>query len=644
MKGSIHSHRSTGLWRSMVLMLLAAATTLVASMAAHAATDAEQFQRFKDPNQWGAPAGNLNQTRYSALKSINTGNVKDLQMTWSQSSGALRGHEGQPLVIDNVGGKPMMFIISGCPDMSKCNIVQALDLSDPDHPVQAWNYMKTSGRDESAVPRACCDTVNRGGSYAEGKFVFGTLDGYVIALDAQTGKEAWIVKHAHPDKGETITPAPIIANDKVFIGFGGDEFAARGRVTAYNLADGKKVWEFYNNGSDKDVGLSENTNKAHPEYGTAGKDLGIKTYPGDEWQRGGGAAWGWYAYDPDLHLIYYGTGNPGLWSPSFRCGAKPQTQEACNNGDYDNKWSMSIFARNVDTGEVAWVYQKTPFDQWDYDGINEVILVDNLADSAGNKHKAVVEFDRNGFAYVLDRTDGTLLHAHKYVTANWAEKIDMKTGRPVKVAEHSPLLPQQNVQACPSAMGGKDQQPASVDPADPAWFYVPTNNWCMELNPQDRSHTQQGTVYVFANVYMYPEKPGVTGKVKKFNVVTGETKWEIPDPYPNWGGTLTTAGGLMFYGSLGGDFRAVDRETGKVLWSRKLGSGIIGNPITYSVKGKQYVSVWSGIGGWIGLPVTAGLDLGDKFGAIGATAMTKAAGLNHIPQGGTLYTFRIGGG
>ncbi len=602
--------------------------------AAMAATDSEQMARFKDGNQWGAPAGNLNQTRYSTLKDINTNNVKDLSMIWAQSSGTLRGHEGQPLVIENVAGKPMMFIESGWP-----NIVQALDLSDPDHPVQVWHYTKTSGRDESAVPRACCDTVNRGMSYAEGHLVFGTLDGYVISLDATTGKEQWVVKHAYPDKGETITPAPIIANDKVIIGFGGDEFAARGRVTAYNLADGKKVWECHSNGSDADVCMTKNTNKKHPEYGTFGKDLGIHTYPGDEWKRGGGAAWGWYAYDPDLHMVYYGTGNPGLWSPQFRC-AEPLTQENCNSGKFDNKWSMSIFARNVDTGEAQWIYQMTPFDQWDYDGINEVVLVDIPID--GVTKKALVHFDRNGFAYVLDRTDGTLLRANKYVTANWAEKIDMKTGRPVKVAEHSPLKAGVNTQACPSAMGGKDQQPVAVDPNDPTKFYVPTNNWCMELEPQERSHTQQGTVYVFANVYMYPEKPGVTGKFKKFDVVTGKTDWEIPDSFPNWGGALVTAGGLAFYGSLGGDFRAVDRASGKVLWSKKLGSGIIGNPIAYSVKGKEYISVWSGIGGWIGLPVTAGLDLNDKFGAIGATAMTKAANLASIPQGGTLYTFKVG--
>jgi PQQ-dependent dehydrogenase (methanol/ethanol family) len=293
----------------------------------------------------------------------------------------------------------------------------------------------------------------------------------------------------------------------------------------------------------------------------------------------------------------------------------------------------------VDTGEVAWAYQMTPFDQWDYDGINENMLEDATVD--GKPRKILIHFDRNGFAYVLDRTDGTLLRAHKYVTTNWAEKVDMKTGRPVKVYEHSPLKVHDNTQACPSAMGGKDQQPCAIDPSEPGMAYCPTNNWCMEDEPQERSHTQQGIVYVFANVYMYPEKPGITGKFKKFNVLTGETVWEIPDPYPNWGGALVTDGGVAFYGSLNGDFRAVDRGSGKVLWQRRLGSGIIGNPITYSVKGKQYVSVWSGIGGWIGLPVTAGLDLNDKYGAIGATAMTKAAQLNMIPQGGTLYTFAL---
>ncbi|MEG6509044.1 PQQ-dependent dehydrogenase, methanol/ethanol family [Methyloligella sp. 2.7D] len=612
---------------------------------AMANSDSEQLERMKDPDQWPAPGRDFELTRHSALSDITTDNVGNLQMIWNQSTGALRGHEGQPLVIKDVGGKPVMFFVSGCPSMANCNVVQALDLTDPDHPKQIWHYVKTTDRDESAIPRACCDTVHRGGSYADGKFVYGTLDGWLIALDGQTGKEVWVVKHAWPERGETITPAPLIADDKVIIGFGGDEFAARGRVTAYNLADGKQAWLCQSTGTDEQVCLTADTNKANPQYGQAEgiksgdpkKSLGITTFPGDDYKLGGGAAWGWYSYDPELKLVYYSTGNPGLWSPSYRCPDK--THEECNSGAFDNKWSMTIFARKVETGEAVWAYQMTPFDQWDYDGINENFLTDMKID--GKDVKALSHFDRNGFAYVLDRTDGTLLRAHKYVTANWAEKIDMKTGRPIKVREHSPLEVGRNVQACPSAMGGKDQQPGSVDPKEPNIFYMPTNNWCMELEPQERTHTNQGTVYVFANVYMYPEKPGTTGKIKKFDVLSGKTIWEIPDPYPNWSGTMVTDGGLVFYGSLGGDFRAVDRDSGKILWSRKLGSGIIGNPITYKVGGKQYVSVFSGIGGWIGLPVTAGLDLNDKFGAIGATAMTKAANLDKIPQGGTLNTFRV---
>ena len=200
-------------------------------------------------------------------------------------------------------------------------------------------------------------------------------------------------------------------------------------MTAYDLDTGKVVWTCHATGSDKDVCLTPDTNKAHPEYGTYGKDLGISTYPGDDWKIGGGAFWGLFSYDPELKLVYSSTGNPGLWSPSYRCGDK--THEECNTGKWDNKWSLTIFARKVDTGEVVWAYQMTPFDQWDYDGVNENMLTD--MDIDGKKVKALTHFDRNGFAYVLDRTDGTLLRANKYVTADWAEKIDLKTGRPIKV-------------------------------------------------------------------------------------------------------------------------------------------------------------------------------------------------------------------
>ncbi|WP_434361181.1 PQQ-dependent dehydrogenase, methanol/ethanol family [Parasalinivibrio latis] len=629
-------YRSSRGLPGLIGTLLLAFSMLITSPAGAETASAEIDKRAQDQKLWPAPGRDNALTRHSQLNQINTGNIENLQYAWSQSTGGLRGHEGQPVVV-NIDGKPMMFFSSGWP-----NIVQALDLSDPDNPVQIWNYEKQTDRDETAVPRACCDTVHRGLNYAKGKVITHTLDGFIIALDAKTGKELWVTKHAYPPKGETHTGPAMIAEDYVIAGFGGDEFAARGRMVAYDINTGKEVWTCHSTGSDNDVCITPDTNKANPHFGTYGQDLGLSSYPKDEWKIGGGAQWAWLSYDPELRIVYASTGNPGHWSPSYRCGytGDKLTHENCNDGKWDNKWSMTTFARKVDTGEVVWAYQMTPFDQWDYDGVNENILVN--IDIDGKKDVPVlVHFDRNGFAYVHDRRDGTLLRAHKFVTVNWAEKVDLETGRPVKVKKHSPFAVGVNTQACPSAMGGKDQQPCSVDPKEPHIFYCPTNNWCMEDEPQKRTHTQQGTVYVFANVYMYPEVPGITGKIKKFNVITGETAWEIPDPFPNWGGTLVTDGGLMFYGSKSGHFRAVDRKSGDIVWERKLGSGIIGNPITWEVDGKQYVSVFAGLGGWIGLPVTAGLDMDDKYGAIGATAMAKVTGLDKVPQGGELYTFRI---
>ena len=311
-----------------VKLYCASAALLGTCSVAMAGSDTEQLQRFKDPNQWGAPAGNLMLNRYSALKDINKDNVKDLQMVWAQSSGTLRGHEGQPLVIENVDGKPMMYIESGWP-----NIVQALDLSDPDHPEQVWSYNKTTGRDESAVPRACCDTVNRGMSYADGKLVFGTLDGYVIALDAATGKEDWVVKHAHPDKGETITPAPIIAERQSH-----DRFRRRRIRRARPLhgvrpgrrqeSVGMPVDRFRQRRVPDAEHQQEASGIRHRRQGSRHPHA-IRATSG---KRGGGAAWGWYAYDPDLHLVYYSTGNPGLW-----CAVVPLRREAAVAGSVQRR-------------------------------------------------------------------------------------------------------------------------------------------------------------------------------------------------------------------------------------------------------------------------------------------------------------------
>lgn len=577
-----------------------------------------------NPDNWAVTGRDYSLTRFSPLADINRTNVKNLQQIWSFSSGTLRGHEGQPLVVGS-----MMYLVSAYP-----NYVYALDLSHPDAYEMVWKYVPE--QDNRAVATACCDVVNRGLSYAKGKVVFATLDGHLIALDAKTGAVIWNVKHADPSRGETVTPAPLIVHDAVIEGFGGDEFAARGKLSAYDLETGKLLWGCYSTGSDKDVCLGKDFNKAHPEYGQLG-DLGLKTYPGDEWMRGGGAPWAWYSYDPKLDLIYLSTGNPGLWSPTYRCGAT--TYEECISGAWDNKWSMTIFARRPETGEAVWGYQMTPFDQWDYDGVNEDILV--TLPVKGKQVPSLVHFDRNGFAYVLDRRDGTLIAANKFVNVNWAERIDLTTGRPVRVKEHSPFEKNVSTQASPSAMGGKDQQPCAVDPRQPTIFFCPTNNWYMEDQPLTRGHTQQGIPYVFANVLMKPEKPGNLGNFKAFDVLTGAKKWVVHEQFPTWGGALVTAGGLVFYGTLDGWLRGVDEQTGKIMWQRKLSSGIIGNPIAYRIDGKEYISVWTGIGGWIGLPITAGLDPSDPTGALGASGLAFSNGFDKITQGGTLYTFRV---
>jgi lanthanide-dependent methanol dehydrogenase len=569
--------------------------------------------------------------RHSKLTDIDAGSVNRLQLIWSQSSSAMRGHEGQPLVINDVHGKPMMYFESTWP-----NIVQALDLSDPDHPKQAWNYDRQADRDESAVPAACCDTVNRAVSYADGKVVFATLDGFIIALDALTGQEIWAVKHAHPDHGETVTSPPIIADDKVIAGISGDEFAARARLVAYDLKSGREVWTCQIRGADQDVcATAEATatgNLQTAAYGGESVDLtGSKAE-----SKFGGLPWEWYSYDPELRILYALAAKRGHGSQSYRCGANDA--QGCNSGRWEGKSSMMIYARRIDTGKVIWARQMTPLDESNHDGVNENILVDMIVD--GISRKCVVHFDRNGFAFVLDRTDGTVLRGDGMQALDVPESIAGRTTQQPKIPVESPTARRDGA-ACASALGGTDHQPCALDPADPSKFYCPTNNWCREDEPQELPHIERGSVYVVANVRMYPQNPGTTGKFKKLDVLTGASEWEIPDSYPNWGGALVTDGGLVFYGSLSGDFRAVERNSGKIVWHRKLGLGIVGDPVTYEVKGRQYISVWSGVGRWIRLPGPVGLDLSDEYGAIDSKNAANAAEYKKMPQGGTLYTFRL---
>jgi len=337
-----------------------------------------------------------------------------------------------------------------------------------------------------------------------------------------------------------------------------------------------------------------------------GKDSSLKTWKEDQWKIGGGTTWGWYSYDRAENLLYYGTGNPSTWNPTQRPG--------------DNKWSMSIWARDLNTGAVKWVYQMTPHDEWDFDGINEMILAD--IDVKGKKRKTLVHFDRNGFGYTMDRVSGELLVAEKYDPAvNWATHVDMKTGRPQVVAQYSTEHNGADVNSkgiCPAALGTKDQQPAAFHPKT-GLFYVPTNHVCMDYEPFEVEYTA-GQPYVGATLAMYPapNSHGGMGNFIAWDAGAGKIVWSKAEPFSVWSGALTTAGDVIFYGTLEGYLKAVNLKDGKELWKFKTPSGIIGNVFTYLHKGKQYVGVYSGIGGWAGIGMAAGLEKdSDGLGAVG---------------------------
>jgi PQQ-dependent dehydrogenase (methanol/ethanol family) len=568
----------------------------------------------QDPKQWVMPTGDYANQRYSKLNQINASNVGKLQVAWTFSTGVLRGHEGAPLVIGNV-----MYVHGPFP-----NPVYALDL---DHDGKIlWKYIPK--QDPNVIPVMCCDTVNRGLSYGDGKIFLHQADTTLVALDAKTGNVVWTAKNGDPSKGDTGTSAAMVVKDKVIVGISGGEFGVRGSVTAYNIKDGKRVWRAYSMGPDSDTLLDpeKTTHLGKP----VGKDSGTNTWEGDQWKIGGGTTWGWYSYDPQLNLVYYGSGNPSTWNPKQRPG--------------DNRWSMTIFARDADTGMTKWVYQMTPHDEWDFDGVNEMILSDQTIN--GQPRKLLTHFDRNGFGYTLDRTNGELLVAEKFdPKVNWATKVDMdknsKTyGRPLVVSQYST---DQNGEdkntkgVCPAALGTKDEQPAAYSP-DTQLFYVPTNHVCMDYEPFKVSYTA-GQPYVGATLSMYPP-PGENnmGNFIAWDGKTGKIVWSDPEQFSVWSGALATAGGVVFYGTLEGYLKAVDAKTGKELYKFKTPSGIIGNVMTYEHGGKQYVAVLSGVGGWAGIGLAAGLtNPTDGLGAVGGYAALS----NYTALGGQLTVFTL---
>jgi PQQ-dependent dehydrogenase (methanol/ethanol family) len=566
----------------------------------------------KASGEWTMQAGDFANQRYSNLSQINKNNVKNLQVAWTFSTGVLRGHEGSPLVIGDT-----MYLHSPFP-----NKVFALSLED-----QSIRWKYEPKQDAAVIPVMCCDTVNRGLAYADGKIFLQQADTTLVALDAKSGKEVWKVKNGDAKIGETNTNAPHVFKNYVLTGISGGEFGVRGRMTAYDIKTGKEVWKGYSTGPDNEMLIDPDKTMTWTDGKMApvGKDSSLKTWKGDQWKIGGGTTWGWYSYDPQTNLVYYGTGNPSTWNPAQRPG--------------DNKWSMTIFARDLDTGAAKWVYQMTPHDEWDYDGINEMILAD--INVKGKPRKALVHFDRNGFGYTLDRVTGELLVAEKYDPAvNWASQVDMKSGRPVVQAKYSTGQngPDVNTKGvCPAALGSKDQQPATFSPKT-GLFYVPTNHVCMDYEPFQVDYTA-GQPYVGATLSMYPapNSHGGMGNFIAWDAGTGKIVWSKPEKFSVWSGALATAGDVTFYGTLEGYIKAVDNN-GKELWKFKTPSGIIGNVMSYQYKGKQYIGVLSGIGGWAGIGMAAGLEKdNDGLGAVGGYRDLA----KYTELGGTLTVFAL---
>jgi lanthanide-dependent methanol dehydrogenase len=557
---------------------------------------------------WPMPAGDYGNLRYSPLSAINTGNVKDLHPVTTMSTGVNRGHEGQPLVIDNT-----MYVVTPYPN----NLI-AVDLTKPGGAIK-WIFEPHP--DPRAVGIACCDVVNRGASFANGKIIYSLLDANVVAVDANGGHEAWRTKVGDINYGETMTAAPLVVKNKVIVGNSGAELGVRGYVAALDVDTGKELWRAYNTGPDTDVKIGSNF---HPFYRKdQGKDLGVSTWRGDQWKLGGGTVWGYMSYDPETNLFFYGTANPGVWNPDLRPG--------------DNKWSCTIFARDADTGEAKWAYQVTKHDSWDYDSIMENVLLD--MDWQGKPRKLLIHPGRTGFVYVLDRETGELLSAEKYQdSTNWASGYDLKTGleqTDPKMETHYGVV---TSGICPSSTGAKDFIPSAFSPRT-GLLYIPAHNTCMDYEGIEANYIA-GTPYLGADVKMYPGPGGYQGELVAWDVAHAKKVWGVKDAVlPVYSGVLATGGDVVFYGTLEGWFVALDARTGTELWKFHTGSGIVANPITFlGPDGKQYVAIYSGVGGWMGAVAFPSISADDPYAGLGVVGAMKDI-KKYTAPGSTVYVF-----
>jgi lanthanide-dependent methanol dehydrogenase len=565
--------------------------------------------RDPDDGGWTRPAGDLASTRFSDLNQIDTTNVGALRVAFTFSTGVTRGHEAAPLVVDQT-----MYVVTPYP-----NVLYALDLSRPGAPVK-WSFEPEPKSAAQGV--ACCDVVNRGAVYADGKVVFNTLDGQTIAVRASDGEEIWRTQVADINLGESLTMAPLVAKNKVLVGVSGSEFGIRGWLLALDLGSGQLVWKAYHTGPDRDVLIGD---RFKPFYATErGTDLGVKSWPAEAWKLGGGGVWGWISFDPALGLIYYGTANPGPWNAEQRPG--------------DNFWTAGIFARSIDDGAAVWFVPTSPHDLFDYDSVNELVLLDLTI--GGRPRKVLVRPERNGFMYVIDRETGEILSADVYGPVTAYTGFDLRRGRPIENPAKHPVMGRITREICPAAPGMKDWQPSAFSPRT-GLLYVPHQLLCMDVESVEASYIA-GTPYVGMNVKMYKAtgEPG-RGELLAWDVANRRAAWSIKEDLPVWSGAVVTAGDVVFYGTMDGWFKAVSARSGRVLWQFKCGSGIIGQPMTYvGPDRKQYVAVLAGVGGWAGAIVAGDLDVRDSSIALGfGNAMRDLP--QRTTKGGMLYVFSL---
>jgi PQQ-dependent dehydrogenase (methanol/ethanol family) len=589
-------------------VLVRACTALMLLIAVVPGTAAAAPAAAADDGQWTMPAKDYAATRYSALTTINSGNATSLRPVWTFSTGVLGGHEGQPLVVGHT-----MYVVTPWP-----NVLYAFDLSKEGYPLR-WKYRPEVS--PNAIGISCCDTVNRGAFYADGKIIYNLLDGHTVAVDANSGRELWKVQVADVSNGETVTMAPLVVKDRVIVGASGGEFGIYGWLKGLDLATGRIVWTGRNIGPDE--GMLIKAGQFKPPY-QAAADAGASSWAEGSWQTGGAPVWGWTSYDPQLDLVYYGSGNASPYNAEQRVG--------------DNKWTNSVLARRPSDGALIWAYQFTPHDNWDYDATGAMVLADLTI--GGKPVKALVHFDKNGFAYTLDRATGQLLSATPFVNVNWAKSVDLASGRPViDPAKQTGASKGTVKDICPSLEGGvSPSSPAAYSPHTHL-FYSSTNNICMNYTAVHASRLR-------ATPYMGVDSPysagpgGYLGTFMAWDAATGKKVWENKEPFPNWSGALVTAGDVAFYGTLDGWFKSVDARTGKVLSKFKVGSGVVGNPITYrGPDGKQYVAVYAGFGGdWA---LISGDTRSDDPADVRAPADFQKEIARHTSQGGIIWIFGL---